>query len=119
MDKQIKLFLEFLENDKKVSSNTLQSYKRDILQYQTYIEQHKKNYLRINADDINEYFEYLKSMNKKTSTISRALATIRAFYQFLLRTKKIRKDPTVGVQSPKVEKKAPNIDRKSVCRERV
>ena len=109
MDKQIKLFLEFLENDKKVSSNTLQSYKRDILQYQTYIEQHKKNYLRINADDINEYFEYLKSMNKKTSTISRALATIRAFYQFLLRTKKIRKDPTVGVQSPKVEKKAPNI----------
>ena len=65
MDKQIKLFLEFLENDKKVSSNTLQSYKRDILQYQTYIEQHKKNYLRINADDINEYFEYLNSSSRE------------------------------------------------------
>ena len=48
-------------------------------------------------------------MNKKTSTISRNLATIRSFYQFLLRTKKIKKDPTVGVQSPKVEKKVPSI----------
>ena len=109
MDKQIKLFLEFLENDKKVSSNTLQSYKRDISQYQAYIEQNRKNYLKVDADDINDYFEYLKDMNKKTSTISRALATIRSFYQFLVRTKKIKKDPTVGVQSPKVEKKAPNI----------
>ena len=32
MDKQIKLFLEFLQNDKKLSDNTLQSYKRDIVQ---------------------------------------------------------------------------------------
>ena len=38
MEKQIKLFLEFLEHDKKLSSNTLQSYKRDISQYQDYIE---------------------------------------------------------------------------------
>ena len=48
-------------------------------------------------------------MNKKTSTISRNLATIRSFYQFLVKTKKIKKDPTVGVQSPKVEKKVPSI----------
>jgi integrase/recombinase XerD len=109
MDKQIKLFLEFLENDKKVSNNTLQSYKRDILQYQTYIDQKRKNYLKVNNEDINDYFEYLKSMDKKTSTISRALATIRSFYQFLLKNKKIKKDPTSGVQSPKVEKKAPSI----------
>ena len=87
----------------------MQSYKRDISQYQTYIEQNRKNYLKVDADDINDYFEYLKDMNKKTSTISRALATIRSFYQFLVRTKKIKKDPTVGVQSPKVEKKAPSI----------
>ena len=109
MEKQIKLFLEFLENDKKLSSNTLQSYKRDILQYQEYIEQNNLNYLKMSSSDINEYFNHLKELNKKTSTISRNLATIRAFYQFLLRTKKIKKDPTIGVQSPKVEKKAPSI----------
>ena len=44
MEKQIKLFLEFLENDKKLSSNTLQSYKRDITQYQEYIDKNSKAY---------------------------------------------------------------------------
>ena len=109
MEKQIKLFLEFLENDKKLSLNTLQSYKRDITQYQEYIDKNGLNYLKIDNEDIDKYFENLKAMNKKTSTISRNLATIRSFYQFLLRTKKIKKDPTVGVQSPKVEKKVPSI----------
>ena len=109
MEKQIKLFLEFLENDKKLSSNTLQSYKRDITQYQEYIDKNGLNYLKINHEEIDKYFESLKDMNKKTSTISRNLATIRSFYQFLLRTKKIKKDPTIGVQSPKVEKKVPSI----------
>ena len=109
MEKQIKLFLEFLENDKKLSSNTLQSYKRDITQYQEYIDKNGLNYLKIDNEDIEKYFEYLKAMNKKTSTISRNLATIRSFYQFLLRTKKVKNDPTVGVQSPKVEKKIPSI----------
>ena len=109
MEKQIKLFLEFLENDKKLSSNTLQSYKRDITQYQEYIDKNSLNYLKITNEDINKYFDYLKTMNKKTSTISRNLATIRSFYQFLLRTKKVKKDPTIGVRSPKVEKKVPNI----------
>ena len=109
MEKQIKLFLEFLENDKKLSSNTLQSYKRDITQYQEYIDKNGFNYLKIDNEDIDKYFENLKAMNKKTSTISRNLATIRSFYQFLLRTKKIKKDPTIGVQSPKVEKKVPSI----------
>ena len=103
MEKQIKLFLEFLENDKKLSSNTLQSYKRDITQYQEYIDKNGLNYLKIDNEDIDKYFENLKAMNKKTSTISRNLATIRSYYQFLLRTKKIKKDPTIGVQSPKVE----------------
>jgi len=109
MEKQIKLFLEFLENDKKLSSNTLQSYKRDITQYQDYIDKNGLSYLKLDNEDIDKYFEHLKTMNKKTSTISRNLATIRSFYQFLLRTKKIKKDPTIGVQSPKVEKKVPNI----------
>ncbi len=109
MDKQIKLFLDFLENDKKLVSNTLQSYKRDILQYQEYVQENGINYLKVNSNTINEYFDYLSENGKKKSTISRNLASIRSFYQFLIRTKKIKKDPTNGVQSPKPEKKVPNI----------
>lgn len=109
MEKQIKLFLEFLENDKKLSMNTLQSYKRDILQYQEYINKNGLNFLKVSDEELNDYFEELKGLNKKASTISRNLATIRSFYQFLVRSKKIKKDPTIGVESPKVEKKVPSI----------
>ena len=109
MEKQINLFLEFLANDKKLSANTLQSYKRDIVQYQEYVEENKINYLKATNENIKDYFEYLKKLNKKTSTISRSLASIRSFYQYLIRVKKIKKDPTNGMQSPKVEKKAPSI----------
>ena len=109
MEKQITLFLEFLQNDKKLSDNTLQSYKRDILQYQDYINQSDLNYLKVDSDDLNSYFEYMKKQGRKTSTISRAIASVRAFYQFLVRTKKIKKDPTSEVKTPKIEKKVPSI----------
>ena len=109
MEKQIKLFLQFLENEKRASSNTLQSYKRDILQYQDYINQSDLNYLKVDSDDLNSYFEYMKKQGRKTSTISRAIASVRAFYQFLVRTKKIKKDPTSEVKTPKIEKKVPSI----------
>ncbi len=109
MDKQIKLFLDFLQYDKKLSSNTLQSYKRDILQYQAYIDKNKLNYLKMEQKDMNDYLKSMAKANKKTSTISRNLATIRAFYQFLLREKKVKKDPTEGIHSEKVEKKIPAV----------
>ena len=88
MEKKIKLFLEFLQSDKRLSNNTLQSYKRDILQYKNYVDINKINYLKVSKEDIKKYLMYLQDMNKKTSTISRNLASIRSFYQFLLRNKK-------------------------------
>ena len=41
MEKQIKNFLEFLQKDKKLTDNTLQSYKRDISQYEDYINKNR------------------------------------------------------------------------------
>ena len=109
MEKQIKLFLEFLKDDKKLSDNTLQSYKRDIEQYEQYVSTNKINYAKVTEEDIKAYMEYLEKGNKKKSTISRSLASIRSFYQFLIRTKKIKKDPTKNIESPKIEKRVPNI----------
>ena len=109
MEKHIKLFLGFLQDDKKLSNNTLQSYRRDIEQYRDYIQNNKINYLKVDGEDLQEYLKKLQEMGKKTSTISRNLASIRSFYQFLLRIKKVKHDPTDGIQSPKVEKKAPSV----------
>lgn len=109
MEKQVKLFLDFLKDDKKLSDNTLQSYRRDIEQYEKYVSDNRINYLKATEDTILEYMEYLREENKKESTISRSLASIRSFYQYLIRVKKIKKDPTMTIESPKINKRVPNI----------
>ena len=109
MERQLKFFFEFLANEKKLSDNTLQSYKRDIIQYQNYIEENQINYTKVSKEDIKTYLNYLKKVGKKSSTISRNLASIRSFYQFLIRNRKIKNDPTEDVQSPKVEKRIPSV----------
>ena len=109
MEKQIKLFLDFLKNDKKLSDNTLQSYRRDIEQYEKYVNENQINYLKATDETIVRYMDYLRKEDKKESTISRNLASTRSFYQFLIRSKKIKKDPTMTIESPKVEKRVPSI----------
>ena len=109
MDKQIASFLEFIENDKKLSDNTLQSYRRDVLQYKKYVEENKIDYAKVKQEDIKIYLQHLQDINKKASTISRSLASIRLFYQYELRNNKVKADPTEGIQSPKIEKRVPSI----------
>ena len=109
MEKQLNLFFGFLENDKKVSSNTLQSYKRDLKQYAKYIEENAKDYSKITEEGIKEYISYMQEIGKKPSTISRGLASIRSFYQYEAKNKAVEKDPTEGIQSPKIEKRVPSV----------
>ena len=109
MNEQIKLFLKFLQNDKKLSDNTLQSYKRDITQFEKYVEENQINYTKVDEKNIKEYLEYLQNIGKKSSTVSRNLASIRSFYQYLVRTKKVLQDPTNNIQAPKIEKRVPSI----------
>ena len=109
MEKQINNFLEFLQKDKKLTENTLQSYKRDISQYENYIEKNNLNYAEVDEDAIKGYLTYLQENGKKTSTVSRNLASIRSFYQYSVRVKDLKKDPTENVQSPKIEKRIPNV----------
>ena len=109
MDEQIKLFLKFLQNDKKLSDNTLQSYKRDITQFEQYVEENQINYTKVDEKIVKEYLEHLQEIGKKSSTVSRNLASIRSFYQFLVRNKKVLQDPTNNIQAPKIEKRVPSI----------
>ena len=109
MEKQLKLFFDFLENDKKLSSNTLQSYKRDLKQFRRYIEGCSVNYNKVDEEVMKNYIEYLEELGKKPSTISRCIASIRSFYQYVLKKGKVKKDPTRNIQSPKVEKRTPSV----------
>ena len=51
----------------------------------------------------------MQKNGRATSTISRNLASIRAFYQYLASERIIDRDPTLDLESPKVEKKLPVI----------
>ena len=109
MEKQLKQFLKFLEVDKRASNNTLQSYKRDLVQFENYLREKEIKYSKVTEQDIKDYINYLSEKGKKASTISRTIASIRAFYQYEMKNKKTIQDPTEHIQSPKIEKKAPCV----------
>ena len=109
MDRQLKLFFEFLANEKKASENTIQSYRRDLKQYKKYIEKVGVFHHKVTEETIKDYIKELQDNGKKPSSISRAIASIRAYYQFLLRRKKVRLDPTSNIKSPKIEKRVPSV----------
>ena len=109
MEKVIEPFLSFIRDEKRLSDNTFQSYNRDINQFREYIVVNNINYLEVEKKDIKNYLNYLKELNKKPSTISRHLASIRLFYQYLLKNGKITEDPTEGIHAPKIDKKAPQV----------
>ncbi len=109
MERQLKYFFDFLENDRKLSENTLQSYKRDLKQFKRYLEACELHYNRVKEDDIKDYIRELQEEGKKASSISRCIASIRSFYQFVLKNKKVKADPTQNIQSPKIEKRVPSV----------
>ncbi len=109
MERQLKYFFKFLENERKLSENTLQSYKRDLKQFKKYLEDCEINYNRVKEEDLNDYVKELQEEGKKSSSISRCIASIRLFYQFAIKSKKLKIDPTQNIKSPKIEKRVPSI----------
>jgi integrase/recombinase XerD len=110
MEALVQKFVNFLERDKRLSLNTLQSYRRDIEQYFTYLQEiNLQNITNTNKTTVIAYLLYLQKKGRATSTISRNLASIRSFYQYISKNKIIDHDPTSELESPKVEKKLPQI----------
>jgi len=110
MEALVQEFVDFLEKDKRLSLNTLQSYRRDIEQYFSYLHEiNLHNIANTNKTTVITYLLYLQKKGRATSTISRNLASIRSFYQYISKCKLIDHDPTAELESPKVEKKLPQI----------
>lgn len=110
MEALTKQYVSFLENEKGLSDNTLQSYRRDVEQYIGYLDE--LNITSFKSTSKTTVIAYLLRLQKKgraTSTISRNLASIRSFYQYLNKINEIETDPTSNLESPKVEKKLPQI----------
>jgi len=102
-------FVDYLENDKKVARNTLQSYTRDIRQFSDYIDEHKLDTVSVKGSDIEDYIAHMQMEGKAASSVSRNLASVRALYGYLHLKGKVSHDPTYKLKTPKAEKKLPQI----------
>ena len=64
---------------------------------------------QITETSLNSYMLYLERNHFATSTVSRSVASIRAFFQYLYKEHKIVTDPAQHLRPPRVEKKMPEI----------
>jgi len=111
MEKLIDQFIHYLMVEKGLAKNTLESYKRDLTAYQLFLAKsgNKPSLEETTRTHIISYLLELKNKGRATTTISRNLASIRSFYQYLLRDRYIEKDPSQNLESPKVDKRLPKV----------
>ena len=101
-------FIGYLHSKKNVSYNTEISYQRDLKKLEEYFEKKKiGRWEDVSETDIQNYLSKMREENFASATISRNIATIRAFFQYLLRQGIIAEDPSENLKPPKVEKKLP------------
>ncbi len=107
---EIQAFEEYLRDVKKTSKNTQISYKRDLVQMEEYLRgQGITEPAKVTKTSLNSYILFLEKNGKASTTISRELAAIKAFFHYEFSNGRIRRDPAELLKAPKVEKKAPTI----------
>lgn len=110
MEVEIKSFIEYLRDVKKTSKNTEVSYQRDLMQMASYLaDKGITEPGKVTRTSLNSYVLFLEKEGKATTTISRTLASMKAFFHYEYKEDKIRRDPAELLKAPKIEKKAPTI----------
>lgn len=92
------------------SGNTILSYKRDITHYITFLkEKGITDIKKTNRTTVLTYLLLLQKQGRATATISRRLASLRSFYNYIIESGVKMKDPTLNLETPKVSRKAPGV----------
>jgi integrase/recombinase XerD len=110
MEKEIASFISYLHNVKKTSENTEMSYKRDLTKVKRFMEeQGVVDVRKLTVTNLNSYVLYLEKNNFKAATVSRNIASIKAFYHFMYKEGIVKEDIAEALKAPKIEKKLPEI----------
>jgi len=104
-------FLQHLKYERNLSPHTLRNYESDLEQFKQHLFSIEKR-ADVPVDEIDrltirEWMASLHSDHKKTS-VARKLASLRTFFQFLIREGKLESNPAKQVATPKIERKLPN-----------
>ena len=108
MQRLIEEFILKLHSEKNTSSNTEISYKRDLTKLFTYLKLHQTDDInKVSQETLEEYISSLRSIGRAPATISRTIASMKAFFAFLHEAGYIENNPASGLQGPKIIRKAP------------
>ena len=108
--KETEEFITYLREVKKTSRNTELSYKRDLVKLESYLAgQGITDVTRVSVTTLQSYILYMERSGFASATVSRNIASIKAFFHFLFRKGYIKEDISEDLKAPKIEKKLPEI----------
>jgi integrase/recombinase XerD len=106
----IEKFNKYLVNERHSSQNTLSSYMRDVRQFAVYVDKYGPGSVTgVHREDINGYVVWLKKNRKSPATVSRSVASLKCFYNFLLGEGLVPENPVREIATEKTAKKLPEI----------
>ena len=110
MEKEIKAFIAYLHNVKGTSTNTEMSYKRDLEKVQHFMESRGiRETADVSGQDLADYVKYLHDNQFAAATVSRNIASLKAFYHYIVQEGIVAEDISEQLKAPKIEKKVPEI----------
>jgi len=114
LEEYLKQFLQHLKYERNVSPHTLRNYTSDLNQFHDNIAPETKGGSReeipvkdIDHITIREWMSKLHTGSKKKTSIARKLASLRTFFQFLVREGVVEVNPAKLVATPRIERKLP------------
>lgn len=104
-------YKNYLISVKMRSDNTITSYLSDLENYVYYLENKRmiNTFNEVTTDDIKKYLAYLKALGYSSTSMSRALSSIKSLHKFLLANKYTLTNVALPLNSPKLDKKLPNV----------
>lgn len=108
MEKIVLEYVDYLKEVKKISLNTEMAYRRDLMKLVRYLGSRGiQDVDQIAETDLTSYMLYMEKQNLTNTTISRNVASIKGFFNYLFKRKYVSEDVSEGLTSPKIERRQP------------
>ena len=103
----IEKFIEYLKIEKNYSVNTLSAYKKDLMEFQVFINENYDKCVIGNVDYkiIRSWIVLLVNKNLSNRSINRKVSSLKSFYKFLVKTDTINSSPLIAHSPLKQSKK--------------
>ncbi len=103
-------YLNFMLVEKGASQNTMDAYSRDLVRFARFLEGlGNPGFDEIRPQDVTSYLSFLHNSGLAANSMNRSLAAIRGFYKYLLREKKINRNPASQIELARVWMRLPDV----------